>query len=118
MKEYVKIKVSDVLNLLSNLDRDISELSNTNQSISENRDYSFTLKKSISEEIAKLKTMKDSILESDVDIPKHIYVRSQSKPMSVESNVENVTNGNPVEIKPIDSTEIPQIKKEKKVHRY
>lgn len=47
MKEFIKIKVQDVLELFSILDRDITELNNTNKSISDNRDYSYSLKKAL-----------------------------------------------------------------------
>ncbi|HMY30268.1 MAG TPA: hypothetical protein PKL30_23315 [Leptospiraceae bacterium] len=118
MKEYVKLKVTDVLMLLSSLERDINELNNTVQSISENRDYSYTLKKSISDEIMKLKSMKDSILESEVDIPKQIYVRSQSNSLNVEIEKESEVNGVSIENNKTNLLENFPIKKEKKVHRY
>ena len=76
MKEFIKIKVRDVLELFTILDRDITELNNTNKSISDNRDYSYSLKKSITDEIAKLESIKDSVLELEVDIPKSIYTRN------------------------------------------
>lgn len=104
--------------LLSSLERDINELNNTVQSISENRDYSYTLKKSISDEIMKLKSMKDSILESEVDIPKQIYVRSQSNSLNVEIEKESEVNGVSIENNKTNLLENFPIKKEKKVHRY
>ncbi len=118
MKEFVKIRVTDVLKLFAVLDRDINELSNTNQSISDNRDYSYTLKKSISEEILKLKSMKDSILELEVDIPKSIYTRNQSEEKSFKNLIEDITNTQPIEKRTIENSETPPQKKERKVHRY
>lgn len=118
MKEFVKIKVTDVLKLFAVLDRDINELSNTNQGISDNRDYSYTLKKSISDEILKLKSIKDSILELEVDIPKSIYTRNQSEEKSFKNLIEDITNTQPIENKMIENLETPPQKKERKVHRY
>jgi TRAP-type mannitol/chloroaromatic compound transport system substrate-binding protein len=118
MKEFVKIKVTDVLKLFAILERDINELSNTNQSISDNRDYSYTLKKSISDEILKLKAIKDSILELEVDIPKSIYTRNQTEEKSFKNLIEDITNTPTIENKTLENSETPPQKKERKVHRY
>jgi TRAP-type mannitol/chloroaromatic compound transport system substrate-binding protein len=118
MKEFVKIKVTDVLKLFAILERDINELSNTNQSISDNRDYSYTLKKSISDEILKLKAIKDSILELEVDIPKSIYTRNQTEEKSFKNLIEDITSTPTIENKTQEISETPPQKKERKVHRY
>ncbi len=119
MKEFIKIKVRDVLELFSILERDINELNNTNKSISDDRDYSYTLKKSITDEILKLQSIKDSILELDVDMPKSIYTRNQNEEKSFKRLIEDITNP-AIENKfsEIQSPEIIPVKKERKVHRY
>ena len=118
MKEFVKIKLTDVLKLFSAIDRDIDELSKPNQTISDNRDYSYTLKKSISDEILKLKSIKDSILDLEVDIPKSIYMRNQSEEKSFKNLIEDITNIPTIENKNQENRESPPQKKERKVHRY
>lgn len=120
MKEFIKIKVRDVLEMFSILERDINELSNTNQSISDNRDYSYTLKKSITDEILKLQSIKDSILELDVDMPKSIYTRNQTEEKSFKRLIEEMTHNPSIENKlpEIKNPEIYPVKKERKVHRY
>ena len=118
MKEFIKIKVRDVLELFSILERDINELNNTNKSISDDRDYSYTLKKSISDEILKLKSIKDSILDLELDIPKSIYIRNQSEEKSFKNLIEDITNTPTIENKSQENMETPPQKKERKVHRY
>ena len=118
MKEFVKIKLTDVLKLFSAIDRDIDELSKTNQTISDNRDYSYTLKKSILDEILKLKSIKDSILDLELDIPKSIYIRNQSEEKSFKNLIEDITNTPTIENKSQENMETPPQKKERKVHRY
>ncbi|MBK8393885.1 MAG: hypothetical protein IPL26_01375 [Leptospiraceae bacterium] len=120
MKEFIKIKVQDVLELFSILDRDITELNNTNKSISDNRDYSYSLKKSITDEIEKLQSIKDSVLELEVDIPKSIYTRNQSEEKSFKNLIQDITNNPSIEknFSPNQSAEIIPAKKERKVHRY
>jgi len=120
MKEFIKIKVRDVLELFSILERDINELNNTNKSISDDRDYSYTLKKSITDEILKLQSIKDSILELDVDMPKSIYTRNQNEEKSFKRLIEDITSNPTIENKfpEIQSPEIIPVKKERKVHRY
>jgi hypothetical protein len=120
MKEFIKIKVRDVLELLSILERDMNELSNTNQNISDNRDYSYTLKKSITDEISKLQSIKDSVLELDVDMPKSIYTRNQTEEKSFRQLVDEITNNPTSENGFLEkkNLETPPVKKERKVHRY
>lgn len=118
MKEFIKIKVTEVLKLFSILERDIAELKNTNQSISDNRDYSYTLKKSISDEIAKLESIKQSILELEIDIPKSIYTKNQSEEKSFKNLLEDITASPKIEKNIQEISETPPQKKERKVHRY
>lgn len=120
MKEFIKIKVRDVMELFSILERDINELNNTNLNISDNRDYSYTLKKSITDEIVKLHSIKESILELDVDIPKSVYTRNQTEEKSFEHLIKDITYNQSIENKfqEKQNTETPPIKKERKVHRY
>lgn len=120
MKEFIKIKVRDVLELFSILDRDITELNNTNKSISDNRDYSYSLKKSITDEIAKLESIKDSVLELEVDIPKSIYTRNQTDEKSFKNLMQDITSNPSIEKQILENqtTEMIPIKKERKVHRY
>lgn len=120
MKEFIKIKVFDVLEMLSILERDISELSITNQSISDNRDYSYTLKKSITAEISKLQSIKKSILDLEVDMPKLIYTRNQTDEKSFKNLIEDIANNPKIENSFLEEqiSETPPVKKERKVHRY
>ncbi len=73
MREIVKVNVKEVLAIFSSLEKDINELDQTHKNISENRDYSKTLKESIFSEIEKLELIKSSLLGLEVELPKGIY---------------------------------------------
>lgn len=82
MREFVKVNVKEVLAIFSSLEKDINELDQTHKNISENRDYSKTLKDSISSEIQKLESIKSSLLGLEVELPKGIYSKETD-------NIEN-----------------------------
>jgi hypothetical protein len=79
MTEFVKINVKEVLAIFSSLEKDINELDQTHKNISDNRDYSYTLKESILGEIQKLEKIKSSLLGLEIELPKGFYSKSIEK---------------------------------------
>lgn len=84
MREFVRVNVKEIFEFFTVLERDIAELDETEKNITENREYSLTLKKSIHSEIQKLEFIKHNLLSLEIDVPKGLY--------PLESRIETNTN--------------------------
>ncbi|MCB1191166.1 MAG: hypothetical protein H7A23_15805 [Leptospiraceae bacterium] len=123
--KILTIKISYLIYLLETIDRDISELEKYDMQLPTDRSYALNLKKTLNEEVNKLKKQRSSILSLEVELPydkvhvlekdllkvKNEYISKEgnwetAKPFSFEnSNVNQVYDN-------IDS------KKIKNAHRY
>jgi hypothetical protein len=103
MREFVKVEVKEIFELYSTLERDIAELIQTNRIVMEDRDYSSSVKSSISKEIQKLEDIKQKLLNLEVDVPKNLYIKE------LESELKNHST----KTIPEKSKEVNQLEKKK-----
>lgn len=106
MKEFIKIKLKDTFQKLENLEKDISDLKLSLESLKTDRIYSSSIKKQLLSEYENLLKLKAEIFDLEVDFPRDLYQSITKEISEPETQVSQVT------------TENSNISKIKKIHRY
>ncbi len=119
------IKISYLIFLLDSIDRDISELEKYDKQLPTDRSYSLNLKKTLTEEIGKLKKQRSNILSVDVELPyDKVHILENDLLKAKEEFASKEEKGDIVETVSFENSNFNELydnlnpKKIKNAHRY